>query len=347
MWSVCRRRSEFSTAVMIQRREAPRWLGSSPIGRLTLVASTTSSRRPFERLADDLLGFAVGVGGVDEVDPGVQRLVDDADRVVVVGVADGEANIMAPSAYGLTLMPVRPRVRYCMSSSWFGVGRFDAVYWRKRNNFPETIRNDFPVIKDGFECRKHPRRRQRRQRGRRTTQRRRSARRSEDRLRDVRRRRAGKGDRRSRRSRRRNAVPALPTALGPDRRRTSARDRCLRRRRAGTQRDSRAKDALAQWLHRYTDFVGTKRGLATALHSGDPAFDALPGYFWDRLGPVLTDLLDTATSAGQIRTDVKAKDLLTAVALLCHPAPDTGPAFSRRMVGLLLDGLRNPEQARR
>ena len=44
-----------------------------------------------ERLADDLLGLAGGVdvGGVDEVDPGVQRAVDDADRVVVVGVAPG------------------------------------------------------------------------------------------------------------------------------------------------------------------------------------------------------------------------------------------------------------------
>jgi AcrR family transcriptional regulator len=104
--------------------------------------------------------------------------------------------------------------------------------------------------------------------------------------------------------------------------------------------------ALVQWLHRYTEFVATKRGLATALHSGDPAFDALPGYFWERLGPVLTDLLDTATSAGEIRADVNAKDLLTAVALLCHPAPDTGPAYSQRMVGLLVDGLRNTEQAR-
>ena len=44
-----------------------------------------------ERLADDLFGLAgrVDVGGVDEVDPGVQRAVDDADRVVVVGVAPG------------------------------------------------------------------------------------------------------------------------------------------------------------------------------------------------------------------------------------------------------------------
>jgi AcrR family transcriptional regulator len=37
--------------------------------------------------------------------------------------------------------------------------------------------------------------------------------------------------------------------------------------------------ALAAWLHRYTEFLATKRGLAAALHSGDPAFDALPGYF--------------------------------------------------------------------
>jgi AcrR family transcriptional regulator len=106
-------------------------------------------------------------------------------------------------------------------------------------------------------------------------------------------------------------------------------------------------DALDQWLHRYTAFVATKRGLATALHSGDPAFDALPGYFWERLGPVLSDLLDAAASAGEIRADVSAKDLLTAISLLCHPAPDTGPAYSQRMVGLLIDGLRDSRQARR
>jgi AcrR family transcriptional regulator len=104
-------------------------------------------------------------------------------------------------------------------------------------------------------------------------------------------------------------------------------------------------DALEQWLHRYTTFVATKRGLATALHSGDPAFDALPGYFWERLGPVLSDLLYAAASAGEIRADVSAKDLLTAISLLSHPAPDTDPDYSQRMVGLLVDGLRNTEPA--
>jgi hypothetical protein len=39
-----------------------------------------------QRLADDHLGLTgrVDVGGVDEVDPGVQRAVDDADALVVV-----------------------------------------------------------------------------------------------------------------------------------------------------------------------------------------------------------------------------------------------------------------------
>jgi AcrR family transcriptional regulator len=103
--------------------------------------------------------------------------------------------------------------------------------------------------------------------------------------------------------------------------------------------------ALTKWLRRYSAFVATKRGLATALHSGDPAFATLPSYFFERLGPVLSDLLDAATSTGEIRADVSAKDLLTAISLLSHPAPGTDPDYSQRMVGLLIDGLRNTEPA--
>ena len=36
-----------STSLTIQRRELPRRFGPSPIGKCTLVASTTSSRRPW------------------------------------------------------------------------------------------------------------------------------------------------------------------------------------------------------------------------------------------------------------------------------------------------------------
>ena len=99
--------------------------------------------------------------------------------------------------------------------------------------------------------------------------------------------------------------------------------------------------ALTMWLHRYTEFLATKRGLATALHSGDPAFDALPGYFMQRLGPALGSLLKAAAASGEIRADISPKDLLYAVASLCLPVADEGVAYSQRMVALLIDGLRS------
>ena len=105
--------------------------------------------------------------------------------------------------------------------------------------------------------------------------------------------------------------------------------------------------ALANWLHRYTEFLATKRGLATALHSGDPAFDALPGYFYQRLEPALGSLLDAAAATGEIRADISATDLLRAVALLCTPVSDEGIAYSQRMVTLLIDGLRYAAELQR
>ena len=42
-------------------------------------------------------------------------------------------------------------------------------------------------------------------------------------------------------------------------------------------------EALARWMQRYAAFLGTKRGLASALHSGNPAFETLPAYFQQRL----------------------------------------------------------------
>jgi AcrR family transcriptional regulator len=98
--------------------------------------------------------------------------------------------------------------------------------------------------------------------------------------------------------------------------------------------------ALAKWLHRYTEFLATKRGLATALHSGDPAYCALPAYFMQRLGPALGSLLEAATASGEIRAGISAKDILHAVANLCVPVPGEGVAYSQRMVALLVDGLR-------
>ncbi|MFZ0088056.1 MAG: TetR/AcrR family transcriptional regulator [Solirubrobacteraceae bacterium] len=100
-------------------------------------------------------------------------------------------------------------------------------------------------------------------------------------------------------------------------------------------------EALARWLHRYTEFLAIKPGLATALHSGDPAFDELPGYFMQRLEPVLSSLLEAATTSGEIRAAISPKDLLYAIASLSLPVADEGVAYSQRMVALLINGLRH------
>jgi AcrR family transcriptional regulator len=99
-------------------------------------------------------------------------------------------------------------------------------------------------------------------------------------------------------------------------------------------------EALARWMQRYAAFIAAKRGLAKALHSGDPAFDNLPGYFDQRLRPALRMLLGAATAAREVRADVDADDLLGAVASLCMSAHNAGPGRAERMVALLVDGLR-------
>ena len=99
-------------------------------------------------------------------------------------------------------------------------------------------------------------------------------------------------------------------------------------------------EALALWMQRYVDFVAAKRGLATALHSGNPVYDPLPNYFQERLEPALRSLLEAAISAGEVRADISAGELLGAVASLCAHAYKKGPEYARRMVALLADGLR-------
>ena len=99
-------------------------------------------------------------------------------------------------------------------------------------------------------------------------------------------------------------------------------------------------DALEEWLVLYTRFIATKRGLASALHSGDPAFETLPSYFRSRFEPALEGLLDTACKAGDIETGCTAYDLLRAVGNLSVATGDDSQAHIERMVRLLIHGLR-------
>ncbi|MFD5315812.1 TetR/AcrR family transcriptional regulator [Streptomyces sp. NPDC127098] len=104
-------------------------------------------------------------------------------------------------------------------------------------------------------------------------------------------------------------------------------------------------EALTRWIHQFTDLLAAKRGLASALHSGDPAFSGLPGYFLERLGPTLAALLDAAVADGTVRDDVSAEQLLHAITQLSQPIPGHRPEYNQRVVSVFVDGLRRPASA--
>nr|WP_258314615.1 TetR/AcrR family transcriptional regulator [Streptomyces sp. Act143] len=99
-------------------------------------------------------------------------------------------------------------------------------------------------------------------------------------------------------------------------------------------------DALRRWIDLFVDFLVTKHGLAAVLQPGNADFEALHAHFLDRLVPVCAALLDAA--ADEIHSDLTAYELMRAVGNLCIGA-DTDPRYdARRMVGLLVAGLRRP-----
>jgi AcrR family transcriptional regulator len=101
--------------------------------------------------------------------------------------------------------------------------------------------------------------------------------------------------------------------------------------------------ALVRWVDLFVDFLVTKHGLAEALRSDDPTFVTLHASFIDRLTPVCAGLLDAAARAGEIRPDITALELMIGVGNLCIGA-NTGRGYdARRMVDLLLTGLRLPQ----
>jgi AcrR family transcriptional regulator len=100
--------------------------------------------------------------------------------------------------------------------------------------------------------------------------------------------------------------------------------------------------ALAQWINLFVDFLVTKHGLAAVLRSDSAGFETLHAYFLDRLVPVCTQLLDAAAGAGEIRPDVGAYELMRGVGNLCIGADQDLRYDARRLVGLLIAGLRRP-----
>ena len=101
-------------------------------------------------------------------------------------------------------------------------------------------------------------------------------------------------------------------------------------------------EALARWMQVYAEFVGTKRGLAKALSSGDPVYDGVFARLDRRLRPAAQMLYEAAVTAGEARPDMDAAEILCAVSTLCMSTYPGKPGHAGQMTALLVEGLRLP-----
>ena len=74
------------------------------------------------------------------------------------------------------------------------------------------------------------------------------------------------------------------------------------------------------------------------------AFAGLHDYVTERLEPVVADLLADLRAAGELDSELDARELLYAVGLLGQPVPADGFDFdyNRRMAMVFVEGLRHP-----
>ncbi|MFD0023400.1 TetR/AcrR family transcriptional regulator [Streptomyces sp. NPDC058382] len=102
--------------------------------------------------------------------------------------------------------------------------------------------------------------------------------------------------------------------------------------------------ALRQWVDLFVDFLVTKHGLANAMQSDSSGFESLHTYFLDRLTPACAQLLDAAVEAGEIRPGTRPHELMRGIGNLCV-GRDSDPRYDpRRLVDLLLRGLREQQR---
>jgi AcrR family transcriptional regulator len=103
--------------------------------------------------------------------------------------------------------------------------------------------------------------------------------------------------------------------------------------------------ALRQWVDLFVDFLVTKHGLAKALQSDGDGFEALHTYFLDRLIPVCGQLLDAAVLAGEVAPGMTGYELMRGIGSLCAGRGNDPDYDPRRLVELLLLGLRQSPSA--
>lgn len=102
-------------------------------------------------------------------------------------------------------------------------------------------------------------------------------------------------------------------------------------------------DATLQWVHGFVDFLGTKHGLAQVWEGDAAGFTAIHVLFVERLVPVLAGLLQAARESNEIVADITPYQLFRAIGDLVAFSPRDPDYDVRRIVTLLVTGLRQQQ----
>jgi AcrR family transcriptional regulator len=106
-------------------------------------------------------------------------------------------------------------------------------------------------------------------------------------------------------------------------------------------------EALHEWMLVFIDYVATKKVIASALGAivgGVSELYALSGV---RITEAITLLVERARANGDIRADVEPADVLRGLIGLTYGNADPAwEASARRLIDILMDGLRSPRRER-
>jgi AcrR family transcriptional regulator len=107
-------------------------------------------------------------------------------------------------------------------------------------------------------------------------------------------------------------------------------------------------EALHKWMHLFVDYIATKRLIAPSLEAVAGASSALRANSAELIAQAMATLVKRAVEHGQVRKDIAPSDLLRAMVGVSYGNPDQAwEASARRLIDLLMDGLRPQSGARR
>ena len=105
--------------------------------------------------------------------------------------------------------------------------------------------------------------------------------------------------------------------------------------------DAPADEALLTWMHRYLDFVDSKRAMGLDLRNMVASGAVTQTDTRARLSAAVAYFLDAGAAAGVFRSDVPPDDVVAAMAgAVITAAPDQQREQTQRLLTLLIEGLR-------